>query len=202
MINVLKRLAELDAKNPNIVKESQVDECGMMPEMLGGSAPSVPASFSINATAGSSDEVSSMLQDIMALAGVKSAGGDGLGAELDGELGGDPLAGPATVDAGPVDAGSSMRSVIDKLNPADGEPDGGDAPEGDDDKEEVDEYDNTPADPTDTNTFGANDFAKQQNTPGQGDRMDGTMPKGNPGTLESITHDLFKEYASFVNEAK
>ena len=34
MIDVLKRIAELDAQNPNIVKEStQVDECGIMPEM-------------------------------------------------------------------------------------------------------------------------------------------------------------------------
>ena len=34
MIDVMKRLAELDSKNPSIVKENQqVEECGIMPEM-------------------------------------------------------------------------------------------------------------------------------------------------------------------------
>jgi hypothetical protein len=32
MIDVMKRLAELDSKNPNVVKESTaIEECGMMP---------------------------------------------------------------------------------------------------------------------------------------------------------------------------
>ena len=30
MIDVLKRLAELDAKNTNVVKEGQVQECGQI----------------------------------------------------------------------------------------------------------------------------------------------------------------------------
>ena len=42
MIDVLKRLAELDANNPNIIKESlAVEECGPMGMM--GSAPSAPS---------------------------------------------------------------------------------------------------------------------------------------------------------------
>lgn len=83
MIDVLKRLAELDADNPNVAKPTmtaeqslatvsniegeQINECGPM----GMSAPRTPASFSINASAESGEEVSSMLRDIMNLAGVK-----------------------------------------------------------------------------------------------------------------------------------
>lgn len=88
MIDVLKRLAELDADNPNVdtvamtneqslatvtniegkqINES-VNECGPM-GMMGGM--NTPASFSINASAGSGDEVASMLTQIMNLAGVK-----------------------------------------------------------------------------------------------------------------------------------
>lgn len=85
MIDVLKRLAELDAGNPNVAQptlESEkslgtitnisesVNECGGMMGMT-----NTPASFSINASAGSGDEVANMLQQIMGLAGV-SKGGD------------------------------------------------------------------------------------------------------------------------------
>jgi len=88
MIDVLKRLAELDADNPNVDKvamtneqslatvtniegkqiNENVNECGPM-GMMGGM--NTPASFSINASAGSGDEVASMLTQIMNLAGVK-----------------------------------------------------------------------------------------------------------------------------------
>ena len=93
MIDVLKRLAELDSANPNVAKptmaseqslatvsniESEqinesVNECGPMgmSSMGGMDKPSTPATFSINASAESGAEVSSMLRDIMNLAGVK-----------------------------------------------------------------------------------------------------------------------------------
>jgi hypothetical protein len=91
MIDVLKRLAELDATNPNVAKPTMtneqslgtisnvegdtINECGPMGMEMGGmSQPRTPASFSINASADSGDEVSSMLRDIMNLAGVKPAG--------------------------------------------------------------------------------------------------------------------------------
>jgi hypothetical protein len=96
MIDVLKRLAELDATNPNVAKPTMtnetslgtisniagetitenVNECGPMgmEGMSSMGAPRTPASFSINASAESGDEVSSMLRDIMNLAGVKPAG--------------------------------------------------------------------------------------------------------------------------------
>ena len=91
MIDVLKRLAELDSENPNVatptMKSEQslatvsniagdtitesITECGPMGMMGDMGSPRTPASFSINATAADGAEVSSMLRDIMNLAGVK-----------------------------------------------------------------------------------------------------------------------------------
>ena len=90
MIDVLKRLAELDSAKvetiamtneqslatvSNIESEQineSVNECGPMGMSMGGAdRPSTPATFSINASAESGEEVSSMLRDIMNLAGVK-----------------------------------------------------------------------------------------------------------------------------------
>lgn len=88
MIDVLKRLAELDSANPQVATQTmkneqslatvsniagettQVNECGPM-GMMGSPESRTPASFSINATAADGSEVSSMLRDIMNLAGVK-----------------------------------------------------------------------------------------------------------------------------------
>lgn len=219
MIDVLKRLAELDAKNPNVVKESkQVAECGMMPEMgLPTSAPSHPAS--INMTAGSGEELGDLLTTIMSLAGVAGKGGAGDAMPLDVNEPGQSTAPAGILEpaGGEQDATSAMRSVIDKLNPADGE-----SPEGSDDvskahgdldndgdhdmddhdmekKEPVDEYDNTPSDPTDKNEFDADQFAHQENQPGQGDRMDGDRPKAYADMNEAVS-DLFAQYRRFVNE--
>jgi len=122
MIDVLTRLAELDAKNPNIVKENaDLAECGPMGMMGGMSQPQTPAS--VNITAGSGQELSAMLKDIMSLAGIHKVEPEHLGIEHD----------PMTLTAEPVaavgpmpTAGDDMRSVIDKLNPdTDGEQDGG-----------------------------------------------------------------------------
>lgn len=213
MIDVLKRLAELDADNPNIVKESlQVEECGMMPEMMPGMGvdiapekPSMPAS--INMTAGSGDELSNMLATIMQLAGQNKP--VSAAPPLDN-------APPAPGVLEPVDGGSpadTMRSVIDKLNPMGDEGDDVSASHGDIDndgdhdmddhdaekKEPVDEYDNTPSDPNKKNEFDANQFAHQENQPGQGDRMDGTSPKAYADMNEAVT-DLFAQYKKFVGE--
>ena len=214
MIDVLKRLAELDADNPNIVKESlQVEECGMMPEMMPGMGmdvapekPSMPAS--INMTAGSGDELSNMLATIMQLAGQNKP--VSAAPPLDN-------APPAPGVLEPADGGSpadNMRSVIDKLNPMNGSDDDMSVAQGDvdndgdhdmddhdaqNDKEEVDEYDNTPSDPNKKNEFDANQFAHQENQPGQGDRMDGTSPKAYADMNEAVT-DLFAQYKRFVRE--
>jgi hypothetical protein len=220
MIDVMKRLAELDAQNPNIIKEStQVEECGMMPGMvpemgmdLAPEKPSMPAS--INMTAGSGDELSNMLATIMQLAGQNKP--VSAAPPLDNAP---PAAGtlePAGGDMSPVD---NMRSVIDKLNPMDDE---GGGENGEDDvnkahgdldndgdhdmddhnlekKDKVDEYDNTPADPNDKDEFDANAHAYQPNQPGQGDRMDGDRPKAYADMNEAVT-DLFAQYKKFVSE--
>ena len=220
MIDVMKRLAELDAQNPNIIKEStQVEECGMMPGMvpemgmdLAPEKPSMPAS--INMTAGSGDELSNMLATIMQLAGQNKP--VSAAPPLDNAP---PAAGtlePAGGDMSPVD---NMRSVIDKLNPMDDE---GGGENGEDDvnkahgdldndgdhdmddhnlekKDKVDEYDNTPADPNDKDEFDANAHAHQENQPGQGDRMDGDRPKAYADMNEAV-NDLFAQYKKFVRE--
>ena len=213
MIDVLKRLAELDAQNPNVIKENaQVDECGMMPEMgmmsMPPERPSHPAS--INMSAGSGEELSDMLTTIMTLAGQKSAGP----VSAMPALGNTPPAVGVLEPAGAPSATDTMRSVIDKLNPIDDE--GGDDVskshgdldnDGDHDmddhnmekKQPVDEYDNTPSDPTDNDEFDANAHAHQENQPGQGDRMDGTSPKAYANMKEAVT-DLFAEYKRFVKE--
>lgn len=250
MIDVLKRLAELDSQNPNIIKESaQVDECGvgMMPEMGLPMTPPTPAHpASINMTAGSGEELGDLLTTIMSLAGVAKGGEEPTGAGPQGEPNNpvgmlEPATGGDEGGQNNMSPADSMRSVIDKLNPLDGEEDGeeggeelgpfqgnkdseGDDEEGDDDgmsvaqgdvdddgdhdsddhaaekeKEEVDEYDNTPADPNKKNAFKPNQYAHQENQPGQGDRMDGTSPKAYADVSEAV-NDLFAQYKKFVSE--
>lgn len=128
MIEVMKRLAELDNANGGI-KEStqlvkdpaialisegqQLDECGPMgmPGMEGGMPSSHPASFSINATASSGDEVANMLTQIMTLAGVKPHG------EPDGdEMGKEPLNAEP-----PMSAGDDMKAAINAIDQAEQE---------------------------------------------------------------------------------
>ena len=213
----MKRLAELDSKNPNVVKESKVDECGMMPEMgMGMERPSMPAS--INVTAGSGEELGNVLKDIMSLAGVKQHGAE------------EPLSAEPTLAIGvepeqDMDPNSSMRSVMDLMNPADDEEGGeevdgitgldqdhdGDHDMGDhdletddeEDDEEADEgqYDNSPANPIKPPMFNANKYAHQENQPGQGDRMDGDRPKAY-ADMNEATADLFAQYKNFVAEGK
>ena len=202
MIDVLKRLAELDSQNPNIVKENLgLDECGpmgMMGGMAGMDKPSTPAT--INITAGSGEELSDMLGAIMKLAGVHSVEPHHMGMEPE----------PMTLTAEPVaavgpaaSAGDEMRSVIDKMHDAGGDDD----EEGEEDDEEetdegMDQYGipgvaTTPKSPHAHKEFEANQFANQENQPGAGDHMDGSMPKGIT-TFEG----LMAEYREFVNESQ
>lgn len=202
MIDVLKRLAELDAVNPNVdtglkvvqpvqnvsatVSESvQVDECGMMPEMGGMDRPSTPAS--INMTAGSGEELGDLIRAIATLAGTASnqSAGD-MAVQVP----------PAEVTVGDRD---DMRSVLDRLNDTDVEDD-----EDDEEEEEVKEYDNTPSDPTDTNEFDAEQHAYHPNQPGAAKgRATTNNPRGVPGaspTMEEIEQQLFAEYQNFIKE--
>ena len=138
MVDVLKRLAELDSTNPNVAKptmqaeqslatvsnieNNQINECGAM---MGGMEHRTPASFSINASAESGDEVSSMLRDIMNLAGVKPAsdepafsGHNEIELGNPGEIELEPTAAPST-DGEEM---GGLISMIDKMNgPSDDE---------------------------------------------------------------------------------
>lgn len=258
MIDVMKRLAELDAQNPNIVKEGSfingkqrsddelvwkqtslsmadavakygkenvkvdgknrlgepivavkvplvskegveesLEECGMMGGM--GSQPHSPAS--INMTAATGEELSSMLKDIMTLAGQHHMHDEPMGGE-------EPMGGAdgiATVDVEPspevgADSTSVMRSMIDKLNPpTDDEPEGDDdstEPSDDDgdDEKKVDEYDNTPAPETagyDSAVPSGNDLHKEKQ------QFPAAQPGDNAMTMEQR---LMAEYKKFISE--
>lgn len=203
MIDVLKRLADLDSANPrmnkvsesNMAKEDIVDECGVMGGMgeMHHTPMTPPTPASINMTAGSADELGNLLKDIVSLAGMKSNVNEPMGDIPDGEPVG--MLEPTAPEPSPVD---SMRSVIDKLNPDDDDSEEpGDEEPGD--EEPVDEYDNTPSDPTSPPPFDSGNNAHQENQPGQGDRMDGNMPKGIP-TLENVEKTLLSAYRKFIQE--
>jgi hypothetical protein len=215
MIDVMKRLAELDSANPNIIKESMVDECGIMPGMemespsMMPGRPSTPAT--INMTAGSGEELGNLLKDIMSLAGMNSQH-----AEEPAVVAEPQTLEPVIGDETPAD---TMRGVIDRLNPMAGDDDGmagldrdhdgdhdmddHDMEKDQEDEEETDEgqYDNSPADPNKKNEFDANEFARRENQPGQGDRMDGTSPKAYADMNEAVS-DLFAQYKKFIGESE
>ena len=192
MIDVLKRLAELDSTNPNVIKENaSVEECGpmgMMTPMGGMEKPTTPAT--INITAGSGDELRGILGDIMKLAGVEKVTPDHLGVEHE----------PAVVTAEPAMAvgpaigdRDDMRAVLDKMHDA-GDEEG-------EDEEETDEgqYDNSPADPTRPPSFEPNEFSQNTND-GDGDSANG---KRRTGMQPSATFEsLMDEYREFVNESQ
>lgn len=111
MINVMKRLAELDAANPNVIKESQVE--GMTP-MMGAMSPQPQIPASMNLTAGTGDELAGMLATIMQLAGVNKE------QPTEPEIGGDVDILSADPEVGGIDTdGGGMRAMLDKLNPSD-----------------------------------------------------------------------------------
>lgn len=141
------------------LNESKLDECGMMPD-----APRQTASLSINATAGSGEEVANMLAAIMNLAGVKPVSGEMLGTTAQ-----PPMPMVKAIDI-------ISRNAPDSMNEPEEEPLSG--------MEE--EYANTPEDPTDVPEFDSNKMAYQPNDAEPGDRMDGTLPKGFPTTKESL----------------
>jgi len=202
MIDVMKRLAELDSRSPTLRENQQVEECGIMPEMgiMGGmpERPLMPAS--INMTAGSGEELSNMLATIMQLAGVKQYGQEE-------PMGDEPQDGEVLalepVDE-PGDATTDMRSMIDKLNPMNNnDHDAGDHDIGD--EEETDEermYNNSGNDPKHTPPMSkdamlnrGNQNQNQAGRPGVGDRLDGDMPKA-----FSTEDRLMADYKKFISE--
>lgn len=142
MIDVLKRLAELDSANPQVAKPTmkneqslatvsniagettQVNECGPM-GMMGGPESRTPASFSINATAADGSEVSSMLRDIMNLAGVKPVADlPAFGGQKEIEL--EPVHALEPMDGGHSagDEMSDLIGMVDRMNGDAGSDDG------------------------------------------------------------------------------
>ena len=127
MIDVIKRLAELDDANGGIkestkmvqdanvavITESAMGECGgpigmsMTPSM--GMANNTPASFSINASAASGDEVANMLTQIMTLAGVKKDG------PIDGPMGHNEPSRPLTGEP-PMGGKDDIRSALNAID--------------------------------------------------------------------------------------
>lgn len=125
MIDVLKKLAAIDAEgglkestklvnDPSLamISESTVQECGPM-GMPGMAAPhsGTPASFSVNASAATGDEVANMLTQILTLAGVKD------GPKPMGDEPGHPLTGEPPMKS----AGSDMKAAIQAIDQAEQE---------------------------------------------------------------------------------
>lgn len=205
MIDVIKRLEELDSTNPRVVKESdvKVDECGMMG--MGEMQPAMPAHpptpASINMTAGSADELGNLLKDIVSLAGMKTDMGHD---HMDMPEPAGEMPPPAEPEMGPPESpADSMRSVIDKLNPMGDEEDGeeddeesSDQDDEEDDEEETENWDNTPSDPNNPPAFDSNKMSNQDPAghPGAGDRMDGDRPKA----FATFEDQLMWEYKKFI----
>jgi len=204
MIDVMKRLAELDSRSPTLRENQQVEECGIMPEMgmMGSMSERPPMPASINMTAGSGEELSNMLATIMQLAGVKQYGQEEpMGNEPpDGEV----LALEPVNEPG--DSTTDMRSMIDKLNPMNTD-DHGDDSHGMGDERETDEermYSNSGDNPTNVPPSSKDAMVDsgiqnhdQSGPADAGDRMDGNMPKS-----FSTEDRLMAEYKEFVEESK
>jgi hypothetical protein len=236
MIDVLKRLAELDADTPKSEKTmtqeqslatvtniegEQVNECGPM-GMMGGMPPTTPASFSINASAESGDEVANMLTQIMNLAGVKPVGQEPAMPEIHKEIELEP-AHVAQPDHG-ADMASTL-SMIDKMNGPSEEPGvelgGGEEIDGEEGTSSVadmaDEVEDMTAQLKDEGQGIAAGFDAATTTPDEkvephkyGDDQVTPKPQGlkqrvgdNPyGVDESaVAAQLLKDYQQFVSES-
>jgi hypothetical protein len=228
MIDLMKRLAELDAGNPNIIKEESgsvscsscgdkfkiagrkdgfshckdhaghkaldesvsLEECGPMGMMTGGMDHHTPAS--INITADSGDELSTMLRDIMTLAGRGHAEPDADNMPVDAVA--VDIAPPAEVSMdGGDDENGLMRSMMDKLNSTGDEEEMGDQEETDESDNRV--YDNSPDEETEDYSALTRHGDLNKNSV-QGDRMDGNMPKGH-ATMED---QLMADWQHFMTE--
>ena len=199
MIDVLKRLAELDATNPNVVpakttiKESAIEECGPMGMM----APEPKTPATINITAGDGEELGNMLAAIMQLAGVHKVEPEHLGVEPE----------PAAITAEPAmsatpTAGDDMRAVLDKLHPeTDGEEEEGD-------EEETDEsavnrpFDNSPEEEDEGyDAFTDHgDMAKNPAMGGDTAKNHDTRSRVRNQPTATMEEQLMAEYKQFIAE--
>lgn len=158
-----------------------LNECGMTP-----AAPiNPPSPASVSMTAASGSELSSMLKDIMSLAGMSKVEPAQLGVVPPPmKMAPEPVkaVGPAASD------GEVMRGIADKLN----------LDKDDDGEKKADEaYDNVPADPMPEEKFDAEEFANHENPPGAGK---GRGMANNPNaTVEEIQARLSEEYTAYKN---
>ena len=181
--NINSSSDEPDFDDDNYIVREGLEECG--DSMMGYNQPKTPAS--INMTAGSGEELSAMLKDIMSLAGLKQVGpGDMERAHEPSVMSTPPTISIASMDDEP----EFMRSMIDKLN----EP-------GEDDKV-VKELDNTPDEEildARSGPLGLNGFASsdQSGPPGGGDGRKVVSPRAH---VETTYESLMSEYKKFISE--
>ena len=183
MIDVLKRLAELDNKSTNDVKENKVEECGPMGDV---ETPKSPAT--INITAADGAELGNMLNAIMQLAGVHKVGDEHMGVEPPASV----LTAEPTMSTGPH-AADNMRSVLDRMNDIGDE----EADESMGHEHGIPGIDNTPADPHTQLPFEPNEFAQNTND------GDGNDENGHPRLTTQPTatfESLMAEYQDFLKE--
>ena len=181
----MKASNDEEARQSALRENAELAECGMMPMPGMGGQSHTPASISMTASSG--PELSGMLADIMKLAGVHQVEPAHLGIEPAHDHSNIEVisAEPTPLDGG--DETEIMRSMMDRMNGEMG------------DEEETDEgmYDNSPNSPEPPAPFDANEFAHRENQPGQGDRMDGNMPRA----FATMEERLMSEWKQFVTES-
>jgi hypothetical protein len=206
MIDVLKRLAELDAANPRVGKatlaqessllttsnvegESQlnesVEECGPMGMMGGAMPPHTPAS--LNITASSGPELSGMLKDLMSLAGVKPVDQEPAMMRHTGT----DVAPTHDIVSHNDDMGKAI-SIIDSMNDEDA------ALEGQSEEERM--YANSPEEEIEAHDYGDKQVKPKQQ--GLKQRIGDNPYKPTHEAVEQIANQLMRDYREFVNESQ
>ena len=216
MIDVLKRLAELDAENPNVtatmlpeqslatmsnidgefIAESiePVEECGGMGMSMAPQPPHSPAS--INVTANSGEEVSDILRSLMTLAGVDKPAAPSAHHEIE-------LGVPHAVE--PADDMASFLGMVDKMNDSPSKEidivgdEGENELAGDDEDEKEESWDNSPE-----TEIEPHDYGDKQVTPkpqGFKQRVGDNPYKPTQESVDEIAAKLLDEYRQFIGES-
>lgn len=190
MNNLLSKLTDIENGSPRKnISEGVVGECGGVPSVNG--LVNVPVTLTASASNGI--EISSMLKDLMSLAGMNKP----TAVELP----------PAPVEQLSVTNDHSTNQMRKMIDGVDGEFDGigmddDDAVIGDEELDEpVESYDNTPADPTDVPVYDNDALAYQPNTGDHRERQKGlsrAMPVEE--SLQSITTKLYSEYKGYLGK--
>lgn len=232
MIDVLKRLAELDSANPNVaqpmmtqeqsiatvsnIEADQINECGPM-GMSG--APRTPASIHMSADNGM--ELTGMLRDIMALAGVSKydpaaqhkepLSAMAHSAELDGDDQSDGIQKTLSIidsmnatdeEIGGALAGGAIGAVAGgPLGALTGAAAGDSLTDPDADEVEKETWDNSPEPEIQAHKYGDDQVTPKRDEPPKVNGG-GNPYKKTEETVESVALRLLKDYQAFVNESK